>query len=320
SSFVHRLSSVTLPFANDLTPVTRPAHHSPLDYFLSINPQPIFSRRKGSTVKFWILLYTDGSSDSNHNARVLTGRATNFVPTISRVTLQDVATFFGEPTLPQPSVHQVILDNKSYPPDGIADRGDRNFFFYLEAAMKISTADEPILDEFPACLLRLLGYDDIVADCYIYRQNDIPFFMCGGNTSATTDVCVRHRNTEIFLVVQVDKKFLEGVDPEPQLIAQAIAAFQYNNRLLLRIGKEPIRAKAIPGIVMLGTTPTFYKITVTQDLVDAVEASQYPQNTTTVHRLELPIDYPNGLDGMKDLDDRAVLLGCFEAFKQFVVD
>ncbi|KAH8988257.1 hypothetical protein EDB86DRAFT_3104760 [Lactarius hatsudake] len=156
-----------------------------------------------------------------------------------RVAPQDVATFFGDPTLPQPSVHRAILDNKSYPHDGIADRGDRNFFFYLEAAMKIPTADEPIVDEFPAWLLRLLG--------------------------------------------------------------------------------EPIRAKAIPGIVMLGTTPTFYKIIVTQDLVDAVEASRYPQNPTTVHRLELPVDDLNGLDGMRALDDRAVLLGCFEAFKQFVV-
>jgi len=47
------------------------------------------------------------------------------------VTTQNVATFFGDLTLPQPPVHQVILDNEEYPANGIADKDDRNFFFYL---------------------------------------------------------------------------------------------------------------------------------------------------------------------------------------------
>ncbi|KAI9439134.1 hypothetical protein H4582DRAFT_1947116 [Lactarius indigo] len=234
------------------------------------------------------------------------------------VTPQDVTTFFGNPTLPHPSVHRAILENETYPPGGIADRGDRNFFFYLEPAMTVPPADGPIVDEFSACLLRLLGYDDVVPDCYILGRKDIPLFICGGYTNTKTDVCVVNQNTDILLVVQEAKNSL---DPEPQLIAQAIAAFQYNNGLLRRIGKQPIKKKTIPGITMTGTMPMFYKITVTQDLVDAVETAQYPQNPTTVHRLEPPVVGLDGLgrDGMKTLNNRAVILRCFEAFKQFIV-
>ena len=99
--------------------------------------------------------------------------------------------------------------------------------------------------------------------------------MCGAQTHAKSDVCVVDRNREIFLLVQEDKSHLEEADPEPQLIAEAIAAFQYNNSRLQRIGLHPIQAKTFPGITMIGSTPTFYKINVTQDLVDAVETAQY---------------------------------------------
>jgi hypothetical protein len=64
---------------------------------------------------------------------------------------------------------------------------------------------------------------------------------------------------------------------EPQLIAEAIAAFQDNNTRLRRMGVELIRAKTIPGITIVGFIPTFYKITITQDLVDGVETAQYPE-------------------------------------------
>ncbi|KAH9051165.1 hypothetical protein EDB83DRAFT_1326156 [Lactarius deliciosus] len=238
------------------------------------------------------------------------------------VTSQDVATFFGNPTLPPSSLHRVILENEIYPPGGIADRDDRKFFFYLELAMR-NPPTEGTVEEFAAHLLGLLGYDDIVAGGRILgricRQKHIPLFMCGGYTHAKSNVCVANQNAKIFLLVQ-EQEEKEGVDPEAQLIAQAIAAFQYNNRLLLRIGKEPIRAKTIPGIITLGSTPTFYKIRVTQDLVDAIETAQYPENPTTVHRLVPPVDDLDGLarDGMQPLNNRAVILGLFEAFKQFV--
>jgi len=49
---------------------------------------------------------------------------------------------------------------------------------------------------------------------------------------AKTDVCVMDRRSGIILLVQEDKRLLGGGDPEPQLFAEAVAAFQFHNRQL----------------------------------------------------------------------------------------
>ncbi|KAH8993687.1 hypothetical protein EDB92DRAFT_1852753 [Lactarius akahatsu] len=238
------------------------------------------------------------------------------------VASQDIATFFGNPTLPQPSIRQVTLEDETYPPEGVANKDDRKFFVYLEDATKPPPGEESSVDTFATHLLSLLGYDELVSHCYVAGRRDIPFFMCGGNTHAKTDACVVNLHTEIFLLVQEDKRFQSEVNPEPQLIAEAIASFQFNNGLLRKKGKKPIEKKTVPGITMIGTTPTFYKIEVTQDLVDAIETAQYPESPTIVHKLVPPVEDFDGShlrkDGMKTLSNRAVILRCFEAFKQFV--
>jgi hypothetical protein len=226
----------------------------------------------------------------------------------------DITTFFGIPTLPQPSVNQVILNNEKYPSDGIADRDDRSFFFHLERVMELEEESA----NFTAHQLGLLGYE--VGNRFVHQRKDIHFFVCGGQTHAQTDVSLVDRNKGILLVMQEDKSHLEGMDPEPQLIAEAIAAHQYNNKCLERIGLPTIQAKMIPGIIMAGSTPTFYKIPVTQDLVYAVETGQYPEKPTIVHKLIPPVADLNRLvhDGMRPLNNRDVILRCFEAFKRFV--
>ena len=80
------------------------------------------------------------------------------------------------------------------------------------------------------------------------------------------------------------------MDPEPRLIAQAIAAHQHDNLRLQMIGKPTVQVRMIPGIIMLGSTPRFYKIPITQDFVRAVETGQYPEQPTTVHMLVPPVD------------------------------
>jgi hypothetical protein len=115
--------------------------------------------------------------------------------------------------------------------------------------------------------------------------------------------------------MQEDRTHLDDMDPEPQLIAEAIAAYQYNNMCLERIGLPTIQAKMIPGIIMAGSMPTFYKIPITQDLVYAVETGRHPEKPTIVHKhIPLVAD----LNGMMPLDNRDTILRCFEAFKQFV--
>ena len=74
------------------------------------------------------------------------------------------------------------------------------------------------------------------------------------------------------------------------------------------------------GITMKGTAPIFYKILVTAALTGSVASRVYPQVATTVYA-----HVPNVLrlnhrwsKGMKPLDNRQVILSCYEAFRQFV--
>jgi hypothetical protein len=181
--------------------------------------------------------------------------------------------------------------------------------------MAIAPGEESAVDDFTAHLLSLLGYE--VANHFIRQQKDILLFVCRGTTQAKTDLCMVDRKDEILLVMQEDKNHLEIMDPEPRLIAEAITAYQHNKMCLERIGMPTIQAKMIPGITMVGSMPTFYKIPITQDLVNAVETGQYPEKPTIVHKLIPPVAdlYRLVHDGMRPLNN---ILRCFEAFKRFV--
>lgn len=84
--------------------------------------------------------------------------------------------------------------------------------------------------------------------------------------------------------------------------------------------EAPLTSKVIAGIVMLGTSPTFFKIPVTRDLVAAVESGEFPLVPTvvTTHTPDIPRQSYRVAEGMVPLDNRQVIVACFEAFKQFV--
>ena len=71
---------------------------------------------------------------------------------------------------------------------------------------------------------------------------------------------------------------------------------------------------------MKGTAPIFYKIKVTVALVTSVAGGVYPPATTIVYAHIPDIPRPNQRwnEGMKPLDNRRIILSCYEAFKQFV--
>ncbi|KAJ7731489.1 hypothetical protein B0H16DRAFT_1329263, partial [Mycena metata] len=145
----------------------------------------------------------------------------------------------------------------------------------------------------------------------------LPLFICGSNCSAQTNVCVLDSN-DILLLVQEDKRLDNGDDPEPQVIAEAIAAFQRNNFTRERELHLPaLDRMVIPAITMYGTFPTFYKITVTASLNDAVKKGVFPAVATTVYR-HIPRLPRRNSDGMKHAENRPILLQYFEAFKKFV--
>jgi len=104
-------------------------------------------------------------------------------------------------------------------------------------------------------------------------------------------------------------------------IAEAIAAFTANNQTRQKtLNQLPLDSKIMPGITMKGTAPIFYKIKVTEALVTSVGGGVYPQAATTVYAHVPDIPRPSCCwsEGMKPLDNRQIILSCYEAFKQFV--
>lgn len=76
----------------------------------------------------------------------------------------------------------------------------------------------------------------------------------------------------------------------------------------------------MPGIILIGTTPTFYKVPVTADLVRHLRLGSYPPEPTIVSEYvpELPRPRRRHSEGMKPLDNRQAILRCYEAFKNVV--
>jgi hypothetical protein len=137
---------------------------------------------------------------------------------------------------------------------------------YLDLAT--NAAQESSIDDFAAATLRLLGFND--RHSTVATRYNIPLTICGENWAAQTDVCVVYRPTTILLVLVEGKTLFNRANAEAQMVAEAIAAFQFNNTKRVAKGQPVLEAMTIPCITMVGTNPTFYLVPVTKELSDAV--------------------------------------------------
>ena len=100
------------------------------------------------------------------------------------------------------------------------------------------------------------------------------------------------------------------------MVAEAIAAFQYNNTKRVARGQPTLEVMTIPCITMVGTNPTFYLVAVTKELSDAVKTGQYPPTQTRVLQcVTVPGHQRRVSDGMADIEFRKLALRRFVAFK-----
>jgi hypothetical protein len=86
----------------------------------------------------------------------------------------------------------------------------------------------------------------------------------------------------ILLILQADKTVFNASDPEPQVVAEAIAVYQHNNQHRVRIGLSMLDTMTVPCVTMTGMHPTFYLVPVTRELSDAVITGQWPKAETNV--------------------------------------
>ncbi|KIL59211.1 hypothetical protein M378DRAFT_169616 [Amanita muscaria Koide BX008] len=112
--------------------------------------------------------------------------------------------------------------------------------------------EESAVIDFAAELLRVIGYER--DDTVVRTRKIIWLNMCGQTVLAKTDVCLMNAASEILLLVQEDKTHINPSDPEAQLIAETIGAFQENNaKRVNELFLEPLEMQVIPGITMVGT-------------------------------------------------------------------
>jgi len=209
------------------------------------------------------------------------------------------------------------LEEHHLPPPEIAD----NFINFINAAAaraagqqlgqsisrlfhqmgRAMVGNEAAVDNFSRSLFESTAYDNPTPqEVNIEVQYDLRFFVSGGIRSARPNLAIV--NNGFIRIVQENKSLKRrNSDPEPQMIAQAIAAFRYNN--LRR--EEPLPHETILGITMVGTTPTFYQIRVTTELLDAVSYGQFPDEETRVRVYTPAVGLAHG---MLLLDNRSSIL------------
>ncbi|KAI6112836.1 hypothetical protein F5141DRAFT_742017 [Pisolithus sp. B1] len=230
---------------------------------------------------------------------------------------QDSATFFSMDTLPLPDHHPDLVNNLTA--DEMENEDSYQVVRYMDLAMNLVPDEESAVVDFAMQLLRTMGYAGRAAGRDLRSCKGIRLLICGEWKNDEIDVCVMDGN-EILLLIQEDERHKQLGDPHAQLIAKAIGAVQSNNQMRNFIGLDVLDFKEMAGIVMIGTSPTFFKIPITKELIQAVQRGQFPPTPTVVamHRPILPRPRSRLSEGMQPLDNRRVIIACFEAYKQFV--
>ncbi len=227
---------------------------------------------------------------------------------------QNTEQFFGG-TLPECTGPPGFVQFE-YLPARRVDATSKALFKGLDLVRGMDKGEVSPVADFAAELLRAMGYE--TEHTSVHTRKTFRLFMCGKDVDAMADVCLVDDTTGVLLVVEEDKWYLRLTEgPEVQVIAEAIAAFQENNIERVSKSLEPLKEVVIFGITMSCSSPKFYKIKVTEELDYALRHGLYPPTTTFVYRHTPRLPQLLG-NGMRTLENRKVMLQCFEAFKRFV--
>jgi hypothetical protein len=232
---------------------------------------------------------------------------------------QDQDTFFGGP-LPKYTGPPGFAQYEELTDD--LDQPSLSLIVRLLATRRAEDDDSAAIQvDFTHEVLRAMGYEN--RHRFVRRRKALLLDICGEEVHTQADVCVlragNHNADNMLLVVQVDRSHIDpAANPEAQLAAHAIAAFQMNNanrrdRLFL----PALECLVVPGITVSGTFPRFYKIHVTSALDLCVRGGLYHPVQTTIHR-HTPCVPGRSSEGMKPLGNRVHILECYEASKKIV--
>ncbi|KAJ7227844.1 hypothetical protein B0H12DRAFT_1148481 [Mycena haematopus] len=195
------------------------------------------------------------------------------------LSFQDATTFFGVAQLSAPTIDNEILAVEDANDPTVSD-ATYNLLSLLDIAMDAPTPQEESesgVADFAVSLFRALGYTH--RPRVARTRLELRFLVCGEYKSAHPDVSILDRSgmDDVVLLLQEGKRSGGPTDAYyAQLIAGAIAAYQVNQSTRTASGLPLLQSLVVPGILLVGTSPTFYKIPVTEELVRCVERGEYP--------------------------------------------
>ncbi|KAF9481137.1 hypothetical protein BDN70DRAFT_976119 [Pholiota conissans] len=186
---------------------------------------------------------------------------------------------------------------------------------YLDLASQPGDDQEPAIGDFMLCLMRTLEFQE--QGNIVRIRAPLSFALHGENEdSVLIDLCLIQLNTTILIIVEESLPVVDIDNPEARVIAKAIAAFQYNNRIRQNKGFDPLDSMTFPAIVTIGTVPVFYKIPVTRQLENAVANDTYPTNKTEVLKCMVELPSHSLEEGMDVPEFRREILRNYEAFRR----
>ncbi|KAK0231578.1 hypothetical protein IW262DRAFT_1345102 [Armillaria fumosa] len=229
---------------------------------------------------------------------------------------QSAEAFFGYTPNTIPNTVDPAFLTATVPPNETLSDETYRLLQYLDLATHTHYGQESAIHDFSKELLHSLGFEERRGTLLRSRYS-IPFMICGDiSRAARTDLSLVQGTSTILLVIQEDKISISSKNPEAQVIAGAIAAFQYNNGTRDRNGLNPLDSMIIPAIIIFGTRPVFYKVPVTQQLSKAVAMGQYPVSETKVVKCVVAPRSRRLFGGMEVPEFRTEVIKCCEAFRR----
>ena len=196
------------------------------------------------------------------------------------------------------------------------------------AVTKTHKSEESAVDDMARNLFLMFRFD--AGQLSVRSRITLKLNMAGDYFEANPDVCIETLDLSIKLLVQQevlvqedegdDVASNEDQEPEAQLIAKAIAAYQTNCKTLYNQGREDEipDVQNMLGVVLVGTCPTFYVIPVSRAFSDNLRRGIQPNEDMIVSKYMIknsPVDLRNTI---LCSHHRHEIMQCFEAFKRML--
>ena len=156
--------------------------------------------------------------------------------------------FFHIPDPPLDSIDPSLI-NSTINADDVSDS---TFQYLTHLGLATTGGQTNMIHDFSRETLCILGFSEqglALISCFT-----IPLTICGDNfCDMETNLCLLDWQSMILLILQDDKLVFNDLEqPESQVIAKAIAAYQHNNRKQQTRGLPILDAMTIPCITIVG--------------------------------------------------------------------